>query len=155
VKISVFLLALLCAAALGQAQESYGTIRATTKVHPDGTKSTTVVDPEKRTAEETVFDAGGKVRQKVTYLLGDGDLALGAIFYDPKGNVKYKASYKRDGQNRVIETSFTSPSEQYLGKRKFIYGSSDVARVEDYDANGALITRPQAASRAAVTPRKK
>ena len=154
-KIPAFLLALLCAAAFAHAQESYGTIRATTKLHPDGTKSTTILDPEKRTAEETILDAAGKVRQKTTYLLGDGDLAIGAIFYDAKGNMKYKASYKRDGQQRVIETAFTSTDDKYLGKRKFVYGTGDVARIEDYDANGTLITRPQAAARGAATPRKK
>jgi hypothetical protein len=92
--------------------------------------------------------------QKITYLLGDGDLAIGAIFYDLKGNVKYKASYKRDGQGRVIETSFTSSDDRYLGKRKFYFGSTDTPRVEDYDANGVLITKPQAV-RPVATPRKK
>jgi hypothetical protein len=154
VKISAFLLSLLCAATLAHAQESYGTIRSTTKLRPDGSKSTTLLDPEKRTADETIVSQDGKVMQKITYLLGDGDLAVGAIFYDLKGNVKYKASYKRDGQGRVIESNFTSSDDRFLGKRKFIYGSSDTARMEDYDANGVLITRPQAV-RPAATPKKK
>lgn len=154
-KIPALLLSLVCVAASASAQESYGTVRSTTKLRPDGSKSTTTVDPEKRTAEETVIDSKGKVAQKITYLLGDGDIAIGAIFYDLKGNVKYKASYKRDGQGRVIESSFSSPDDQYLGKRRFIYGSGDAARVEDYDAKGVLIARPQTAARPAATPRRR
>lgn len=154
-KIIALLLALACAATVARAQESYGTIRSTTKLRPDGSTSNTVLDPEKRTAEETITDARGKVLQKITYLLGDGDVTIAAIFYDLKGNVKYKASYKRDAQNRIVESSFTSPDDQYLGKRKFIYGAGDTARVEDYDAQGILITRPQAVARPAATPRRR
>jgi hypothetical protein len=155
VKIIALFFALVCAATLARAQESYGTIRSTTKLRPDGSQSTTVLDPEKRTAEETITDSKGKFLQKITYLLGDGDIAIGAIFYDLKGNVKYKASYKRDAQGRVIESSFSSPDDQYLGKRKFVYGSGETARVEDYDAKGVLITRPQAVARPAATPRRR
>jgi len=155
VKFSTFLLVLLCAAIVARAQETLGTIRATVKTRGDGSKVTTILDPEKRTAEETVTDQAGKVQRKITYLLGDGDLSIGAIFYDAKGNVTYKASYKRDTMGRVIESSFTSPDDQYLGKRKFVYGAGDAARVEDYDANGTLITRPQPAGRPAATPKKR
>lgn len=154
-KIPALLFALLCAATLARAQENYGTVRSTTRLRPDGSKSTTTTDPEKRTAEEVVVDSKGKTVQKITYLLGDNDVSIGAIFYDLKGNVKYKASYKRDGQGRVVESSFTSPDDQFLGKRRFIYGSGDSARVEDYDAKGTLITRPQAVARPAATPRRR
>jgi hypothetical protein len=155
VKISALLFALVCAGTFAHAQENYGTIRSTTKLRPDGSTSTTLLDPEKRAAEETITDAKGKILQKITYLLGDGDISIGAIFYDLKGNVKYKASYKRDAQNRVIESSFSSPDDQFLGKRKFIYGAGDSTRVEDYDAKGTLIARPQAAARPAATPRRR
>jgi hypothetical protein len=157
VKILTLVFALLCAATLARAQENYGTIRSTTKMFEDGSKSTTLMDPEKRTAEETTYDAKGKVTRKITYLLGDGDLSIGAIFYDAKGNVTYKASYKRDGSGRVIESTFTSPDEKYLGKRRFIYGAGSKTSVEDYDANGALITRaqPTSGARPVATPRKR
>ena len=141
-KISVLILALFLAAATVRAQESYGTIKSTTKLHNDGSSSTTVVDPEKRTAEETLRDAKGKVVRTTTYILGEGDLAIGAVFSDPKGNVIYKASYQRDGMGRVIEASFTNPDGVYLGKRLFDFTGGPTARVEDYDAKGVLISRP-------------
>ena len=147
-KITTLLLsALLLTASIARAQsDSYVTIKATTKIRLDGSKSTTIVDPEKRTAEETITDAGGKVTKKVTYLLGDGDIALGAIFSDPKGKVIYRETYKRDAYNHIIESSFTSPEGKYLGKRVFIYASANGApRIEDYDANGNLMVTPGSA----------
>ncbi len=154
-KLPALFSALLCAAITASAQDSYGTIRATTKLRPDGTTSTTITDPEKRTAEETISDANRKVLRKTTYILGERDISIGAIFADAKGKVIYKASYVRDGAGRVIETAFTSPEDKYLGKRIFVYGAGDaVARVEDYDAQGRLIARPAAATKPTTRKRR-
>lgn len=143
-KFPVLLTALLFGAISAGAQESYGTIKATTKLRADGSTSTTILDPEKRTAEETLTDAKGKVTRKTTYILGERDLAIGAIFADAKGNVIYKVSYQRDALGRVIESSFSGPDGRYLGKRIFAFGVGDtVMRMDDYDANGVLIARPQ------------
>jgi len=143
------------AAPLVSAQEAYGTIRATTRLRPDGSKCTTIVNPDTHTAEETISDAANKVLKKTTYLLGDGDIAVGAIFYDAKGTVVYKASYQRDGAGRVAEAVFSAPDGHYLGKRVFVYGAAgDIAtQVVDYDANGQVIAQAQPA--AAKSSKKK
>lgn len=142
-----FLFVLLLAAPVARAQESYGTIKSTTKLRADGSTSTTLIDPEKRTAEETISDANGKPLKKITYLLGERDLAIGAIFADGKGNVIYKASYLRDAYGHVTESSFTAPDGRYLGKRIFTYGAGDkVTQVQDFDAQGRLISPPPTAS---------
>lgn len=133
------------AAPFVSAQETYGTIRATTKLRPDGSKCTTILNPDTHTAEETISDAANKVLKKTTYLLGDGDLAVGAIFYDAKGTVIYKASYQRDGGGHVTEAAFSAPDGRYLGKRVFVYGAGgdNATQVIDYDANGQLIAQAQ------------
>ena len=153
-KTFALLSALLLAAGTVGAQESYGTIRSTTKLRGDGSTSTTTVDPDARTAVETIADAKGKVLRKTTYLLGEKDMAVGAIFSDAKGAVIYKASYKRDGYGRVVECTFAGPDDRYLGKRIFTFGAGDqVAKMDDYDANGQLIVRPQAAKPGRATKR--
>jgi len=142
----LFLVTFCLAASFASAQENYGTIRVTTRLHEDGTKSTTIVDPEKHTAEETFVDAANKVVKKITYLLGDNDVSVGAIFYDAKGNVTYKASYVRDGASRITETSFSSADGKYLGKRVFVYAGgngTNATQVVDYDANGQQIAAAQ------------
>jgi hypothetical protein len=147
-KIPLFLPVLLCATAFACAQESFGTIRATTKMRPDGSTSTTIVDPDKRTAEETISNGAGKVLRKTTYLLGDDEKSIGAIFADGAGKVIYKVSYQRDSAGRVAESSFSSPDGRHLGKRVFRYGMGEtVTGVEDYDAAGKLLAKPQAATK--------
>ncbi len=139
---------LLLAAPWARAQnDSFGTIRATVKLRPDGSKSTTITDPDKHTAEETISNAAGKMVSKTTYILGENDVAESAIFYNAKGEIIYKASYKRDVVGNVTETAFASPDDQYLGKRVFVYGPDGKAsQVIDYDANGQVIPTAQTAA---------
>lgn len=133
------------AAPMLPAQVTYGTIKVTVKLRADGTRSTTKLDPDKHTAEETITDTGNKVLKKTTYLLGEDNIAVGAIFYDAKGNILYKASYQRDGAGRVTEAAFSAADDTYLGKRVFVYGGpGDVAtQVTDYDASGQMIAPPE------------
>lgn len=146
--IFLVLLGVLFVSSWACAQETYGTIKATTKLRPDGSTSTTITDPDKHTAEETITNAAGKVMQKTTYILGDRDLADSAIFYNAKGQVVYKANYKRDDAGHVLESAFSSADDRYLGKRVFVYGADGVAKeIVDYDANGQVITPAQSASK--------
>ncbi len=126
--------------------EPPGTIKATIKQRGDGSRSTTIVDPDQRTAEETITDMSGKVTRKTTFVLDERNLALGAIHYDAKGNIHYKESFRRDSADHVIEASFTSADGRSLGKRIFTYQGDKVASVEDYDAQGIKIMPAAAAT---------
>ncbi len=132
--LSTFALLLAAPVLLGQ-----GDIKATTKVFADGTRSNTVVDPDQRTAIETIVDTADRVLRKITFLLDEHNIAIGAVHYDPKGNIRYKESFQRDGFNRVLETTFSSGEGKLLGKRLYVYNGDKVARMDDYDAGGALI----------------
>lgn len=115
-------------------------IRATTKLHPDGSKTVVIVSPEKRTADETVSDASGKVVSKKQFVLDESGTALGAIYQDLKGNVRYKVKYTRDASGRVIQNTLLGKDGAYLGKRIFHYNTrGDVTQVDDYNANDVLI----------------
>lgn len=128
--------------AFGQG-EPQGTIKATTKIRVDGTRSTTIVDPDKRTAEETLTDAAGKVLRKTLFTLGERNFANGAIHYDGKGNIRYKESYTRDGADRISESRLFSKEDRPLGKRLFYYDARGNAQIQDYDVSGVLIARPE------------
>jgi hypothetical protein len=141
---------LLAVPAFGQ---GLGAIRATTKVLMDGSTATTVVDPEARTAEETVRDAGGKLLRKTTFLLDENNSSIAAVHYDGKGNIRYKESYQRDGANRVIESSLSAADGRALGRRVFVYAGDKLARIEDFDAAGNMIV-PKA-TRAARPDKKR
>lgn len=128
--------------------EAAGVIKATTKLWEDGSKSTTIVDPDQRTAEETVTSAAGKVIRKITYLLDERNFALGAIHYDAKGTVHYKETYTRDAADHVIESAYTGADGHALGRRVFVYRGDKLAGVEDYDAQGNRIVPAQPAGAA-------
>lgn len=134
---------LAAAPALFAQGEPQGTIKATTKLRVDGTRATTIVDPDKRTAEETLTDSAGKLLKKTVFLLDDRNFANAAIHYDGKGNIRYKESYKRDGADRISESILFSKDDAPLGRRVFQYDTRGRAEIQDYDANGNLIARPQ------------
>jgi hypothetical protein len=120
--------------------QEYGTIKATTKFLDGGMKSSTVVDPDARTAVETLSDSKDRVIKKTTFLLDEKNFALGAIHYDAKGNVRYKETFARDLMGHVIEAKFSGPEGQPLGRRVFNYNGDRFVGGVDYDANNQVIT---------------
>ena len=117
-----------------------GAVKATTRILPDGSRATNIVDPDKREATETVTDAGGKVLKKTWFSLDERDFTTGAVHYDAKGNIRFKESFKRDGADRITATYFYSKDDKYLGHRVFNYNAKgDVLSYDDYDAKGVLI----------------
>jgi hypothetical protein len=130
---------------LARGQGDGGPIKATMRLRPDGTRATTVVDPEKRSAEETITTSNGKMIQKTVFQLDDRDLATSATHYDSKGSVYYKDTYNRDDNDRIVESSFSDAKGKPLGKRVFVY-LGDKVSIEDYDADGNRIMPAKPAS---------
>ena len=128
-------------AALAPALHAQGTIRATTRLLPNGTNMTTVTNPDTRTREETITDAGGKLLGKTIYYLNEQNFARGATHLDGKGKVRYKELYTFDYAGQITESKLFGANNQPLGRRVFIADGKDKARVEDYDAAGNLITK--------------
>lgn len=144
-------LGLTTAVALGQAPTvreppgPAGALRATTRIFPDGSRATNVVNYEKREAVETVTDAGGKMMRKTWFSLDARDFTTGAIHYDAKGNIRYKESFKRDAADRISETYIYDKEDRLLGHSTFIYdGNGKVIQSDDFDAKGNLIPKKTA-----------
>jgi len=133
---------LLGMSVFGQNEPPMGAIKETTRVYPDKSTATMVTDPEKRTSEETVRDASGKVLRRTVFPLNDQNFARGAIHYDAKGVVVYKEVYVFDSAGRIIESKLFTRDNQPKGKRVFVYEANNKARIEDYDEFGNLITPP-------------
>ena len=133
-------------AALPLAAHTQGTIKATTRMRPDGTMATTVLNPDTRTSEETITEVGtdqrpGKVLSKTVYFLNDQNFAKGATHLDGQGKVRYKESYKFDYSGKIMEATLFGPNNEPLGRRVFVYeGKAQPVRVDDYDVNGSLLT---------------
>jgi hypothetical protein len=142
-KIPVFL-TLACAAISAWAEDGLTTVKATTRILADGSRATTVTDPDKGTAIETVEDSAGKMLRKTLYSLDATGNTTGAVRYDSKGNIRYKESYKRDGAGRISDTYLYSKDDKLLGRRSFVYDAKgNPMQVDDYDAKGNLLPKAQ------------
>ena len=117
-----------------------GTIKATTRIRPDGMMATTVVNPDTRTSEETIAQPDGKVLSKTIYFLNEQNFAMGATHLDGQGRVRYKESYKFDYTGRISESTLYGAKNEPLGRRVFVYEGKTKARIEDYDVNGNLVS---------------
>ncbi len=137
-KIPAFLFALVL---LPLAVRAQGTIRATTVMLPDGSTLTKITNPDTRTREATITQANGKVVSRTLYALNAQNFETGATHYDGKGTVRYKEIYTFDYLGRITEKKFFSGTNQPLGRRVYINGEKNQARVEDYDAAGNLISK--------------
>jgi hypothetical protein len=154
-KLLVFALSLVVATAAPLLAQD-GAIKATTTVHPDGTQSDTIFDPEKRTAEETTRTSAGKTLRKVTYLLDDQNQPLGSMTYDAKGTLLFRASYKRDGAGRIDEETISSAAGQMMRRRVYTYGPNNkVIKLDEYDGNGNLVAMPAKQNQSRGKPDKK
>ena len=135
--------------------EPQGTIKATTKLRPDGSTATTILNPDTQTAEEIHTQAGGKMLKKTVFKLDDRNFATAAFHYDANGKMRYKESYQRDGTDRISEARLYSPEDKPLGRRVFTYDAKGAARIDDFDAEGRLIARPEPARTGPGRPVKK
>lgn len=133
-----------------------GAIKATTTLHPDGTQSDTIFDPEKRTAEETTRTSAGKILAKKTYLLDDQNQPFGSMTYDSKGALLFRSTYKRDGANRIDEETISSGTGQLMQRRVYTYGANNkVVRLDEYDGTGKLMPKPEKKTASRGKPDKK
>jgi hypothetical protein len=141
-RLAVLIITAATAAALGQ--EGGAPIKVAITTHGDGTRTSTVTDPEKHTTEETLTDHAGKTIRKTIYKLDDRNQPTGATVYESKGRILYTSAYQRDGADRIAEEVITSPAGQLLRRRVYSYGAKNkVARVDEFDGAGNLLIPPQ------------
>jgi hypothetical protein len=142
-------------ASIAGAQE-FGTIRASTTVLGDGTRSLIVSNPDNGTMEETVTTASGKALRKTVYQVDEAGQPRNAIFYDGKGKITSKAVYQRDATGRIERETIFSANDQVLRKRVYQYGAKNkVSAIAEFDADGRPIARPVAPSTSRGRPDKK
>jgi hypothetical protein len=152
--LAALLLIALSAFARGQSSAD-GAIKATVTMLPDGRQKNSLINPETHMAEEKIQDKTGKVYSRTVYELDERNLPHLATFYNGQDKVLYKATYTRDGADRIAEEVYTSAAGNPLGRRVYTYGGKNkVTRVDDYDASGNLMV-PQKQAQSRAKPDKK
>lgn len=136
--------------------QEFGTIRASTTVHGDGTRSMIVNNPDTGAMEETVTDAAGKTLRKIVYQVDETGQPKNAIFYDSKGKITSKAVYQRDSTGRIDRETIFAGNDAIIRRRVYHYGSKNkVSGIDEFDGEGRPITRPTPTTTSRGRPDKK
>jgi len=139
------LLLLFCLAGSLCAQE--GGIKATTTLHPDGTRTDLIKDFATATAESKTFDAAGKVIQSMTFKINEkGDFLEGTAF-NSKGVAVFKYTYVRDDSGLLTEERNMDAKGNLLRRLVYHYNTTGaISGIDTYDAQGNLL-QPAAGSK--------
>jgi len=132
----------LCVFTLTAGAQDLGTIRASTTIHGDGTRSMIVNNPDTGAMEETVTDAAGKTLRKAVYQVDESGQAKNALIYDAKGKLTSKAVYQRDSTGRIDRETIFAPNDQVIRRRVYHYGAKNkVTGIDEYDGAGQPVAR--------------
>lgn len=130
-------IALVPGVAAAQDDADSDAIHAVTVIHEDGTKTSTITDPEKHSAEATTYDARDKVLEKIVYALDDTNQIASGIVYNANNRAVFKAAYKRDDMNRMAEEDDYTMNDQLLRRFVYEYGPTGrLVRIRAYDSQG-------------------
>ena len=102
-RIPYFVVLWLMTAVLCDAQQVGLGVMGRTTLHPDGTKSETVSNPNTREVEEKTFDANGVLILRKHYLLNERGQISQGNFYDGRDNLQARLQVVFDSYNRVQE----------------------------------------------------
>jgi len=116
--------------------ESDSVIHAVTALHPDGTKTVTITDPDKHTTEATTYDGGDKIMRKVVCSLDENNLPVTGVVYNAKDVPAYKTTYKYDASNRLSEEDDYTMSDQLMYRFVYDYTGTTGSHIRAYDAQG-------------------
>ena len=132
---------------------SPATIRITTTLHNDGSKTVMQTDPDNHTATSSTYDHADRLLSKIVYDLDDQGVALGGSVFSAKGVLLYKMRYVYDDAKRVSEVDSYSVTDQLLSRQVYHYDANNrVIRIDTFDGNGNPVTGTS--SSAASTPPK-
>lgn len=117
--------------------------KVTNRQFPDGTGSSKITDPDKKTAEETFVDAKGRVTHKIVYALDNRLQPISASCYSAKGILNYKSSYKLDGADRIVQEVMSNGQGKLICTKNYIYGTANgqsvLQEIEWYDSKGQRV----------------
>jgi len=112
--------------------------KVTNRQFPDGTGSSKIMNPDKKTAEETFMDSKGKVTHKIVYALDERLQPVSAACYSAKGILNYKSAYTLDGADRIIQEVMSNGQGKLICTKNYIYGTrngqSQLLEIEWYDS---------------------
>ncbi len=136
--------------ALASAASAVPPLRITNRGYPDGSGSSRETNALKRESIETFYDSSRRMTHKVVYKLDDRLQPQSGIFYNAKGLIYQKSTYRLDGEDRIIQEVIYDAKDSLICTKNYTYGSRNggaiVVNVDTYDANGNLVQAPRRSS---------
>jgi hypothetical protein len=122
---------------LAQDDSTDNAIHAVTELHEDGTKTVTVTDPDKHSSESTTYTANEKIIERVVCVLDDNNSPVSGTIYGPDNQPAFKAIYKHDDFNRLVEEDDFTLDDQLMRRFTYDFGpDGKVVRVHAFDSQG-------------------
>jgi hypothetical protein len=123
---------------LAQDDSTDNAIHAVTTLHPDGTKTVSITDPDKHSCESSTYDGGDKLMQKIVYTLDDNNQPATGIIYNAQNRPVFKCAFKRDETaNRIKEEDDYTMDDQLIRRYVYDFGpDGKVTRIHAFDAQG-------------------
>jgi len=121
-------LAVLLAVSSAFAQEGGVSIKVTTTLHEDGSRTDMQTDLDARTADSKTYNSAKKLVQRATYTLDEQGRLEEGVIYDAKDKVISRVSYKYNAMGHVSDQFEKAPNGALL--RRLVYR---------YDPNGRVI----------------
>jgi len=150
-----FTLALLLTVSSAFAQEGGVSIKVTTTLHTDGSRTDMQTDLDARTAESKTYNPAKKLVQRETYTLDEQGRLEEGVIYDAKDKVITRVSYKYDAMGHVSDQFEKTPNGALLRRLVYRYDSNGrPIGIDVYDGAGNQL-QPNSASSSRKKSRSK
>jgi hypothetical protein len=113
------------------------TIHAITALHPDGSRTVTITNPDNHSSEASTYDAAKRLIEKIVYALDDNNQPVSGVVYTSKNTPAFKTVYKHDESNRITEEDDFTMADQLMRRFTYEFGpDGKLARVRAFDSQG-------------------
>ena len=115
-------------------------IKVSSVLHADGSRTETQTNLEERTSEEKLLSASGKMMRRTVYKLDDLGRPAEGTHYSDKNVPTYRFEFTRDTQGRIAEEKDYTVDGKLFQRLVYRFGSTGkVIGIDTYDAQGNLV----------------
>ncbi|XHR28095.1 MAG: hypothetical protein ACFUZC_19465 [Chthoniobacteraceae bacterium] len=143
----------LCGLPGAQAQDAQASIKVTTRLNANGTRTDTQKNLEERISDARTTDKNGKLISHVVFRLDEMGRETEGTVYNAKDQVVSMTSLRYDGMGQIIEQVEKSATGAVTRRTVFIRDAQGrLTSIESYDGQGKKI---QMDNPPVITPRVK
>lgn len=142
------LLSLIFATGIATLSAQEATVKATTMLLPDGSRTDSSINYAENTLEEKTYNTSGTLTRHVVYQLDATRQPSGGVLYSPQGTVLYHFTFKRDPAGRIVEETNLNAQGVVLRRMTYEYNSrGEISQLNTFDASGRQISTQEAIRR--------